>query len=240
MRFFFLQQEPPELHGLWQPPAELERHLRALRCDPEEALLLLLPRGGALRARVDATRGLRLEGLAEVPRLPLMPITLATAWPKGNRADELVQRAAESGVERIVPLRCARSVVGREELSAERNERWQRILRETCQQCRRPTLPALERRPVPLREVLQEAPLAHPIALLPGAWPLQHELDLRAPREVLLIVGPEGGFDDEEELWLADTGVATAGLVPTILRIEAAGPLAAAICQHDFLARSAF
>ncbi len=240
MRFFFLQQEPPDLHGPWQPPAELERHLRALRCGPEEPLLLLLPRGGALRARVDGARGLQLEGLAEVPRLPLMPITLATAWPKGNRADELVQRAAESGVERIVPLLCARSVVGREEFSSARQERWQKILRETCQQCRRPTLPALDRRPVALEDALKEAPLAHPIALLPGAWPLQHELDLRAPREVLLIVGPEGGFDDREEAWLAETGISTAGLVPTILRIEAAGPLAAAICQHDFVARSAF
>lgn len=241
MRFFFLQQEPPEFHGPWQAPAELARHLRALRCGPSEPVLLLLPRGGALRARVlDGGEDLRLEGLAEVPRLPLMPVTLATAWPKGARADELVQRAAEAGVERLLPLRCARSVVGREELSPSRHERWLRILRETCQQCRRPTLPALERRPVDLREVLKEAPLAHPIALIPGAWPLQHELDLRAPREVLLIVGPEGGFDDEEEGWLAEHGVATAGLLPTILRIEAAGPLAAAICQHDFLARSAY
>jgi len=240
MRFFFLQQEPPELHGPWQPPAELDRHLRALRCGPNEPVLLLLPRGGAVRARMDTARGLHLEGLAEVPRLPLMPITLATAWPKGSRADDLVQRAAESGVERIVPLRCARSVVGREEFSMARHERWLRILRETCQQCRRPVLPNLDRQPVDLKEVLKEAPLAHPIALLPGGWPLQHELDLRAPREVLLIVGPEGGFDDQEELWLADAGVATAGLVPTILRIEAAGPLAAAICQHDFVARSAF
>lgn len=240
MRFFFLQQEPPDLHGAWRPPAELERHLRAIRCSPDEPLLLLLPRGGALRARVDGARGLLLEGLAEVPRLPLMPIALATAWPKGARADELVRRAAESGVERLIPLRCARSVVGRDEFSAARWERWQRILRETCQQCRRPVLPSLDRQPVDLRAALREAPLAHPIALIPGAWPLQHELDLRAPREVLLIVGPEGGFDDAEELWLAESGVATAGLLPTILRIEAAGPLAAAICQHDFVARSAF
>lgn len=240
MRFFFLQEEPPELHGAWRPPAELERHLRALRCGPGEPVLLLLPRGGAIRARMDGTRGLLLEGLAEVPRLPLMPITLATAWPKGPRADELMVRAAEAGIERILPLVCARSVAGRDDWSAARHERWQRILREACQQCRRPTLPSVDRKPVPLREALREAPLAHPIALLPGAWPLQHELDLRAPREVLLIVGPEGGFDDAEESWIAESGLATAGLLPTILRIEAAGPIAAAICQHDFLARSAY
>ncbi len=240
MRFFFLREEPAALQGDWQPPAELDAHLRALRFHAGEALLLMLPRGGALKAQYSGPGRLLLQGLTELPRLPLMPVTLATAWPKGTRADDLMARAAEAGVERIVPLACARSVVGREDFSPQRCERWERILRETCQQSRRPTLPQLERAAVPLREVLKEAPLAHPITLMPGAWPLQHELDLRQPREVLLIVGPEGGLSPEEEEWLRGAGVGTAGLLPTILRIEAAGPLAAAICQHDFLARSAF
>lgn len=240
MRFFFLQAEPPALVGAWQPPVELARHLKALRLSAGDAILLLLPRGGAVRAELAGGSTLQLQGLSEPPRLPLLPVTLATAWPKGARADDLVCRAAEAGVERIVPLHCARSVTGREDFSGGRWERWERLLRETCQQCRRPTLPTLDRAPAPLREVLREAPLAHPIALLPGGWPLQHELDLRAPREVLLIVGPEGGFAPEEERWLETAGIAKAGLLPTILRIEAAGPLAAALCQHDFLARSAF
>jgi 16S rRNA (uracil1498-N3)-methyltransferase len=240
MRFFFLQEEPAALQGEWQPPTDLDQHLRALRFHPGAELLLMLPRGGALKAIYAAPGRLLLQGLTELPRLPLMPITLATAWPKGGRADDLMTRAAEAGVERILPLACARSVVGREEFSPQRWLRWERILRETCQQARRPILPMLERAAVPVAEVLKEAPLAHPIALMPGAWPLQHELDLRQPREVLLIVGPEGGFSPEEEEWLRSAGVGTAGLLPTILRIESAGPIAAAICQHDFLARSAF
>lgn len=240
MRFFFLREEPAALQGEWQPPAELDQHLRALRLSLGELLLLLLPRGGALRAAYAGPGRLVLQGLAEPPRLPLMPVTLATAWPKGTRADDLMARAAEAGVERIVPLGCARSVAGREDFSPQRCERWERILRETCQQARRPTLPALERVPVPLREVLKEAPLAHPIALLPGGWPLQHELDLRQPREVLLIVGPEGGFHPDEEEWLRAAGAGTASLLPTILRIESAGPFAAGICQHDFMARNAY
>lgn len=240
MRIFFLREEPPALQGEWLPPAELDQHLRALRFHAGDSLLLLLPRGGALRASVAAPGRLLLHGLAEPPRLPLLPVTLATAWPKGPRADDLVVRAAEAGVERILPIRCARSVVGRDEFSPQRLERWDRLLRETCQQARRPTLPALDRAPVDLRAAPAEAPLAHPIALTPGGWPLQHELDLRQPREVLLLVGPEGGFAPEEEEWLASRGIARASILPTILRIEAAGPIAAAICQHDFLTRSAY
>jgi 16S rRNA (uracil1498-N3)-methyltransferase len=240
MRFFFLREEPPSLHGDWQPPADLGQHLRALRLGPGEALLLLLPRGGALRATIAEQRRLLLHGLAEPPRMPLLPVTLATAWPKAARAEDLVTRAAEAGVERIIPLACERSITGREDFSDARRERWERLVRETCQQCARPTLPAIDPAPVPLQQILREAPLAHPIALVPGGWPLQHELDLRAPREVLLLIGPEGGFSPAEEQWLGASGIAKAGLLPTILRIEAAGPLAAAICQHDFLARSAY
>lgn len=238
MRFFFLAEEPARLQGRWDPPADLTRHLRALRLTAGDEVLLLLPRGGAVRAVLADERAVDLQGLCEPPRLPLLPVTLATAWPKGARADDLVTRAAEAGVERIVPLLCERSVTGRDEFGTGRCERWERLMRETCQQCRRPTLPVLDRAPVPLREVLGEAPRAYPIALVPGCWPLQYELDLRTPREVLLIIGPEGGFAPEEEAWLREAEIGRAGLLPTILRIEAAGPLAAAICQHDFLVRS--
>ncbi len=237
MRFFFLDEEPPELTGDWHPPASLGHHLRALRFRAGEEVLLLLPHGGAVRATFHDPKRLELHGLAEPPRLDLLPITLATAWPKGSRGDELVVRATEAGVERILPVVFERSVSGREPFRGSRLQRYRRLARETAQQCRRPTLPIVEGEPVPLRAVLDEAPLAHPILLTPGAWPLQHELDLKTPRELLLLVGPEGGTTPEEEAWLTERGVARAGLLETVLRIEAAGPLAAALCQHDALAR---
>jgi len=52
-----------------------------------------------------------------------------------------------------------------------------------------------------------------------------------------LAVGPEGGLTSQEEELLQIGGFLAAGLAPTILRIEAAGPLAVALCQHHFLCR---
>ena len=234
MRFFFLAEPPDSLEGSWPPPPELLKHLRALRLTPEENFLLLLPQGGALRCHWPGKQEIQLAGLCELPRLPLLPVTLATAWPKGARADQLVIRATEAGVERILPLVCERSVAGRTTFSANRRQRWKRLILETCEQSGRPVLPSLAENPIFLQALLDECPLATPIALHPHNWPLATELDLRPPREVLLIVGPEGGFSANELTWLREQGVQFAGLLPTVLRVEAAGPAAVTVCQHWF------
>ncbi len=234
MRFFFLAEPPSHFEGAWDPPKDFLHHLRALRLTSEEDFLLLLPQGGSLRARWRGQTTLELAGLCEIPRLPLLPVTLATAWPKGARADQLVVRATEAGVERILPLVCERSVAGKSTFSANRRQRWKRLILETCEQSRRPVLPSLAESPIDLQSVLDECPLATPIALHPHNWPLATELDLRPPREVLLIVGPEGGFSAEELAWLRAKQVQFAGLLPTVLRVEAAGPAGITVCQHWF------
>jgi 16S rRNA (uracil1498-N3)-methyltransferase len=232
MRFFFLTQEPEQLSGAWSAPVELNRHLKALRIEPEESFLLMLPNGGAVRAQFDGRNQVMLFGLCEIPHLPLLPVTLATAWPKGKRADDLVVRATEAGIERIIPLCCERSVSGRKPFSKNRLERWHKLARETCQQSNRPFPPSIEANPIPLQEIRTEVPTARPIALVPDAWPLAMELTLNPPEEILLLVGPEGGFSADEEAWFERDGIVKSGLLPTVLRIEAAGPAAATICQH--------
>lgn len=234
MRFFFLPDTPESLEGPWRPPQDLSRHLKALRMPIGEEFLLLLPHGGAIAASLNSNQELALLGIREIPKLPLMPITLATAWPKGNRADELIRRASESGVERILPIRYERSVAGLEPLSLNKMRRMEKLAQETCQQCLRPLSPVIHRQPLSLQQALEEFPTAHPIVLVPGAWPLVMELGLHSPKEVLLFVGPEGGFSEDELAWFQQRNIAKAGLLPTVLRIESAGPMAAGLCQHWF------
>lgn len=239
MRFFFVEEPPPPLAEAWAPPPELRRHLQALRLQAGDRLLLLPPGGDAWPAELLGDGRLRIGPAEPRPRLPLAPLTLATAWPKGPRADELVVRAAECGVTRILPLQCARSVSGRDAFRDNRLQRWRRLMRETCQQCRRPDPPRLDDRPYSLEEALAAEPDARAVALLPGTVPLGTLLDLHPPAPLLLLVGPEGGFDDAEEAWLRDRGVPCAGLLPTVLRIEAAGPAAATLVQHHWMRRQA-
>jgi len=209
--------------------------MRALRLEPAEDLLLLLPGGGAVRARWDGRACLELEGPTAMPQLPLLSVTLATAWPKGPRADDLVVRATEAGVERIVPLHCERSVAGRETLPAGRMQRWERLAREVCQQAGRPRPPAIEAEPKSPSEAQAAAPHCRAVALQPGTRALGAELSRHAPGGLLLMVGPEGGWAPAELERFGDHRVALAGLVPTTLRIESAGPLGVAIAQHWYL-----
>lgn len=135
-------------------------------------------------------------------------LTVAAAIPKGDRCEWMVQKLTEVGVARIVLLHCARSVVRWDAARAHKSlERVRRVAREAASQSRRVWLPVVEG-PVDLSAIVAE-----PGAVLaePGAgWTDE-------PVRVL-VVGPEGGFTDEE---LA-AAVPRVGLGPTVLRVETA------------------
>lgn len=230
MRFFFLDEGLPSPRGSWRPPAELARHLRALRLRPDEEILLLNPEGGAVRALPTRGGALELLGEAEAPRCARRPVRLWTAWPKGRRAEELVVRACEAGVDRIQIVTFRRSVAGREPLSAHQRARLSRLAREACQQLRNPLPPRLD--PAPRAVETLDAD-GERLRLAPGAPPLLRLLSERTPTPedgpaIDLLVGPEGGLEDKEAARLDADGWRPAGLGDTVLRIEAAGPWAAA------------
>lgn len=231
MRFFFLDAAPENFEGNWTPPRELQHHLKALRFGPNDEFLLILPDGRALLAQQPDRAELVLQGWTKIPQLDLLPITLATAWPKGKRAEDLVVRACEAGVDCIQPVVFERSVSGRDGVSKNQMERLQRIAREVCQQVGRPQVPEIRADAVELKQARDIAPNAQPICLRPSSPPLQRQLDANSLQGVLLLVGPEGGTSPTEEAALLEQEWAFAALLPTILRIEAAGPLGAALCQ---------
>lgn len=231
MRIFFLDAAPENFEGNWTPPRELQHHLKALRFGPDDEFLLILPDGRALLAHQPSRAELVLQGWTELPQLDLMPITLATAWPKGKRAEDLVVRACEAGVDCIQPVVFERSVSGREAVSKNQMERLLRIAREVCQQVGRPRIPEIRPQPIELLQARRAAPEAQAICLLPGSPPLQQQLEGAPYLGALLLVGPEGGTSQAEEAILLEQKWSFAALLPTILRIEAAGPLGAALCQ---------
>lgn len=232
MRFFFLDEAPDCQEGSWTPPKELQHHVKALRFGAEETFLLILPDGSGVAARQLDRHTLQLEGPAEVPSLNLHPIHLATAWPKGKRAEDLVIRACEAGVARIQPTVFERSVAGREELSRNQMDRLNRLIRETCQQLGRARLPELVSTPLAWESIRESDPQARPYCLHPRSRPLTEAFEADRPARSLLLVGPEGGISPAEEAALREQEWSFVGLIPTILRIEAAGPLGAALLQH--------
>jgi 16S rRNA (uracil1498-N3)-methyltransferase len=154
-------------------------------------------------------------------------VVVASAVPKGDRADWLVEKLSELGCARWIPLRTARSVVHPD--GAGKIARWTRTAVESAKQSRRAGVMRID----PLTPVGQLA--IHPPAIVlstrPGSIPLIDALTRNPGQPPLLLVGPEGGWTEPELDQLAAGGAIEAMLTRTVLRVETATLLAAGIAQ---------
>lgn len=230
-RFFCPQPLAP--HGLAELPAAAAHHaLRVLRLGVGDAVTLFNGEGGEYPGRiVEAGRGVRVQ-LAEwrdVGRESPLELVLAQALPSGDRMDWLVQKAVELGASSIQPLAAARSVVRLAGSRAERRlEHWRQVAVAACEQCGRNRVPEIA--PIlDLRQWLGRLPQDNGLSrLLLCAGAPRRLRELPVGRGCLLLVGPEGGFTDEEAAAARLAGFADLSLGSRILRTETAGPAALA------------
>jgi 16S rRNA (uracil1498-N3)-methyltransferase len=155
--------------------------------------------------------------------------TLMQAIVKGDKMDFVVQKATELGVSRVIPVTTERSVPrGLDASGAVRalgkRARWVKIAREGARQCGRVDVPEVE--PVtPLPTALKAAHKeAFKLMLWEGAreHTVRQVLPTEKPQRIIALVGPEGGFTDDEVAAAREAGFAVAGLGPRILRTETA------------------
>ena len=154
-------------------------------------------------------------------------VTLAVAPPKGDRFRWLIEKTTELGVDRLVPLLTKRTVVDPRDSKLEK-------LRQTiigaCKQCGRNRLMELTE---PVRfdtllnagnEAKQNFWMFHPLG--------RHVREVRSPGDALtLLIGPEGGFTEEEVAHARDRGAQLVACGRTILRTETAAIAAAAMAM---------
>lgn len=156
-------------------------------------------------------------------------VRIASAVPKGDRADYLVEKLAELAVAEWCPLVTARSVVKPD--GASKPARWQRLAQEAARQSGSPRV--LRIAPLtPLEDAIAAyAPLRAVYGCTRPASPpvtcLFHEPP-SGPSPVCAFIGPEGGWTDDELARLQAAGVRPLSLGPTVLRVESAAVLAAA------------
>ncbi|MFO1047518.1 MAG: 16S rRNA (uracil(1498)-N(3))-methyltransferase [Geminicoccaceae bacterium] len=164
------------------------------------------------RHRIDVRLEQRLREPADEPGP-----TLVFAPIRRNRLDWLIEKAVELGVARLVPVLTARSVVRLDQV-----DRLRAIVVEAAEQCERLSVPAVTE-PEPLEQWLARRP-ARPLLLADergGGMPIAAAW--RAHSEAELLIGPEGGFTDEErEALLQRVGAVSTTLGPLILRAETA------------------
>ncbi|GBE12370.1 ribosomal RNA small subunit methyltransferase E [bacterium BMS3Bbin14] len=158
-----------------------------------------------------------------------VPLILAQGLLKGKKMDFLVQKATELGVRTFQPLQ-TRYCENKGERQS-RQDRWRRIMLEACKQCKR--LLPMEINPTVGLNHLDTSQFSRKIMLwedeksvpLPGALPSADS------DSICLLLGPEGGFHQEEIEYARALGFQTVSLGRRTLRAETAALAAVAIVQ---------
>jgi 16S rRNA (uracil1498-N3)-methyltransferase len=153
----------------------------------------------------------------------LPQITLYQAIPKGRKLDEVVRQVVQAGVARIVPVITERTVVRPNERFEIRRERLQKIAREAIQQSGA-FAPVEIRSPIRLDSLTANSDaLSLVLHTTPLESPSLHSYLSDIPSRIELLVGPEGGFTDDEISRLRGCGFRAIYLGRQVLRTEAAG-----------------
>lgn len=197
-----------------------------------ETLMLSDGSGGVADCTVAAVGPDRLRltvtGIRRLP-VPAPRFVLVQALAKGDRGELAVELAVELGVDEVVPWAAARSVTRWEGARGQRSlERWRSTAREAAKQARRAYVPEVA-------AVEGTRPVAARIAAAAGALVLHESAAvplvaaaLPTARDLVLVVGPEGGLDAAELGAFTAAGAVAVRLGGPVLRTSTAGAAALA------------
>ncbi len=237
MRRFYFHPESRRGDNIFLPEEESHHIIKVLRLSVGSEIELLDGAGPVYRASIVATGGRQVEAriVAAVAETPGMAKTLSVAQAilKGEKMDMVVQKCTELGVTRLSPLESSRCQ-GKADLerNRKRHERWRRIGLAACKQCLRPKFMRIDL-PAGLADISQNTDA--PLRLL--FWEEEKNVHLRdistlqEARNVALMLGPEGGFSQEEIELARQLGWTTVSLGERILRAETATLSAVSIVQ---------
>ena len=162
---------------------------------------------------------------------PTINITIAQSLPKREKMEWILQKGTEIGATRFIPFSSERTIVKVDTRKAlHKKSRWERIVKEAAEQAHRGTVPRVDA-PKAWKEllcVIQQTGTAL-IAYEKGGELLSTQLTRTSSKDILIIIGPEGGFTDKEIIEAKEHGAIPISLGPRVLRTETA-PLMALSC----------
>jgi 16S rRNA (uracil1498-N3)-methyltransferase len=237
IRFFVLEAAKTGDEVVLSP--EDSHHLsRVLRAKPGEKIQIIA--GGdvflAEITEVGTKSKARLLSVSDQVFEAQTKIWLLQGIAKGERMDLIIQKAVELGVDTIVPMDCARSVVKlKGDKASDRRERWQKIAIAAAKQCGRTHIP----------EILPICSPAKALELIPAAakiiipWEEAEKPPFKAvlqdqPAVAAVLIGPEGGFEHSEVEAAVAAGATPVTLGQRILRTETAAIVCLSIMMYEW------
>jgi 16S rRNA (uracil1498-N3)-methyltransferase len=225
-------------------PRDEGQHLtRVLRLGVGDTVSVFDGRGREFLGRVASATGRdvrvqlvsRLEPAAESG----VAITLGQAVLKGDKMDEVIRDAVMLGAAAIQPIVTKRTETTVAALmKGARLDRWRRVALASIKQSRRAILPEI-RMPLTFETLLDEPASALRVMLVEPAAsaevePISVLMKAPAPSDLLLFVGPEGGWTEPEWSAAAASGVRLMTLGPRTLRADAVPVAAISVLQFIF------
>ncbi len=186
---------------------------------------------------------------------PSIEVILFQGIPKQGKMETIIQKCVELGVHEIVPVFMDRTVVVDRGNFGKKIDRWNKVSAEAVKQCKRGIIPEVTE-PIRSAELLQDSDgsgrpdifedfdlVLFPYenergttikeALLSATNPMYEEITGNVMERIAVIIGPEGGFSDEEAKAIVAGGGESVSLGKTILRTETAGMAALAMIMYE-------
>ena len=152
-------------------------------------------------------------------------VTLVQSLVKEQKMDYILQKATELGVEKIIPYQAERSIIKIEKNEAKKVERWNRIVKEASEQSKINNIPKVYES-ITLKQLLEleNYDVKMICSLRENSQSLKKILsNYKNDVTMLFVIGPEGGFTEEEEKKLIEHGFVCVSLGDSVLRTETAG-----------------
>lgn len=232
MRRFYALKENITGNTVLFDRAESAHICRVLRLEPGEQILVCDGSGMDYECTLTACGekcAARIERCFQNKNEPQTELVLFQSVIKNEKMDFVIQKAAELGISRIVPVLTERTVVKITPEEAHKQARWQKIALEACKQCGRSKVPAIE--PVCTFQSAVEKLSQYPLKLT--AYEEEKSVSIakavRKSQSAAYFIGPEGGITEAEHKSLENAGAVSVSLGRRILRAETAAIVAGAV-----------
>lgn len=175
---------------------------------------------------------------ADINNESTLKIHLYQGLPKAAKMDFIIQKSTELGVTSITPVITERVVVKNELKEYKKVDRWNKIALEACKQSKRTIIPKVNQ-PMELEGFLSEAD-SYDLVVVPyeskedfGIKAMIRNLKGKKINSIAILIGPEGGFEEDEIEKLDNLGAQIVTLGPRILRTETAGLVCASLLLYE-------
>ncbi len=170
---------------------------------------------------------------------PSVKITIFQGLPKSGKMESIIQKSVELGASSIIPTATDRCVVKLDQKGKkEKTKRWNKVSMEAAKQCGRGLVPVVEE-PISFSEAVSRMKEMD-LALMPyevlghqGECSLKNILKENDGKEIGILIGPEGGFTEQEASFAQDNNIHLVGLGKRILRTETVASAMTAMIMYE-------